>query len=166
MECPPNEVSPELSGRRFGQDGVRGKISKLALDQLVGTITVGDLKELMREVVREERHREYYIDKEGYLVFLSEDAYADYLDKQEGKLPSEVRAYFIDEQGYKAFYSNWVPTPEYARELDEARREIAEGKVHAFKDVGKELGPGRQLVYEVPISDRAKKRLSKVPGAR
>lgn len=42
----------------------------------------------MREVVREERHREYYIDEEGCLVFLSEDAYADYLDKQEGKLPA------------------------------------------------------------------------------
>ncbi|MEE8163619.1 MAG: hypothetical protein V3T92_06410 [Anaerolineae bacterium] len=65
---------------------------KLALDQLVGTITVGDLKELMRAVVREERHREYYIDEEGCLVFLSEDAYADCLDKQEGKLASEVES--------------------------------------------------------------------------
>lgn len=46
----------------------------------------------MREVVREERHREYYIDEEGCLVFLSEDAYADYLDKQEGKLASEVES--------------------------------------------------------------------------
>ena len=115
-------------------------MSELALDQPVGTMTVGDLRELLREVTREERR--YYIDDDGYLIFLSEDAYADYLDKQEGKLPSEVRAYFIDEQGYKAFYSNWVPTPEYARELDEARREIAEGKVHAFEDVVKELGLG------------------------
>lgn len=63
-------------------------MSELALDQPVGTITVGDLKELMRAVVREERHREYYIDEEGCLVFLSEDAYADCLDKQEGKLPA------------------------------------------------------------------------------
>jgi len=65
----------------------------------------------MRAVVREERHREYYIDEEGCLVFLSEDAYADCLDKQEGKLASEVRGYFIDEKGCKAFYSDWVPTP-------------------------------------------------------
>jgi hypothetical protein len=113
---------------------------KLALDQPVGTMTVGDLKELLREVVREEQC--YYIDEEGSLVFISEEDYADYLDKQEGKLPSEVRAYFIDEQGYKAFYSDWVPTPEYARELEEVRREIAEGKVHAFEDVVKELGLG------------------------
>jgi len=108
---------------------------KVALDQPVGTMTVGDLKELVREVVREEQC--YYIDEEGCLVFFSEDDYADYMDKQESKLPSEVRAYFIDEQGYKVFYSDWLPTPEYARELEEVRREIVEGKVHAFEDVVK-----------------------------
>ncbi len=32
--------------------------------------------------------------------------------------------------------------PEYAKELEEARREIAKGKVHAFEDVVKELGLG------------------------
>jgi|Deesub1362B_J571_1020462.scaffolds.fasta_scaffold64961_2 hypothetical protein len=58
-------------------------MAKLALDQPVGTMTVGDL----RELIREERRKEYYIDKEGYLVFLSEEAFAHYLDKQ-GKLPS------------------------------------------------------------------------------
>ncbi len=108
---------------------------KVALDQPVGTITVGDLKELMREVVREEQC--YYIDEEGYLVFFSEDAYADYLDKQEGKLPSEVRAYFIDEQGYKAFYSDWVPTPEYARELEEARKESTVDAEEVWEDLRK-----------------------------
>lgn len=61
-------------------------MSELALDQPVGTITVGALRELMRAVVREEQR--YYIDEEGCLVFLSEDAYADCLDKQEGKLPA------------------------------------------------------------------------------
>ena len=124
-------------------------MSELALDQPVGAITVGDLRKLMREVVREEQG--YHVAEDGYLVFLSEDAYADYLDKQEGKLPSEVRAYFIDEQGYKAFYSDWAPTPEYARELEEARREIAEGKVHAFEDVVKGNSTGLN-----PRAERAK----------
>ena len=110
-------------------------MSELALDQLVGTITVGDLKALMRDVLREERG--YHIDEEGYLVFLNEDAYADYLDKQEGKLPSEVRAYFIDEQGYKAFYSDWVPTPEYARELEEARKEPTVDAEEVWEDLRK-----------------------------
>jgi hypothetical protein len=113
---------------------------KSALDKPIGVLTVGELKELIRDVFREERS--YYIDDEGCLAFLSEEAYADYLEKQGGKLPSEVRAYFIDEQGYKAFYSDWEPTPEYAKELDEARREIAEGKVYSFEEVVKELGLG------------------------
>jgi len=110
-------------------------MSELALDQPVGIITVGDLRELVREVTREERR--YYIDDDGYLVFLSEDAYADYLDKQEGKLPSEVRAYFMDEQGYKAFYSDWVPTPEYAKELDEARKEPTVDAEEVWEDLRK-----------------------------
>jgi len=98
-------------------------------------MTVGNLRELMREVVREEQS--YYIDEEGCLVFLSEDVYADYLDKQEGKLPSEVRAYFIDEQGYKAFYSDWVPTAEYARELEEARKEPTVDAEEVWNDLRK-----------------------------
>ena len=109
-------------------------------DRSVGEMTVGELRALIRAVLEEERSRDYYIDEEGSLVFFSEEAYASYLDKQEGKLPSEVNAYFFDEQGWRCFYSDWEPTPEKARELDEARRQIAEGKVHRLEDVIKELG--------------------------
>jgi hypothetical protein len=111
-----------------------------AMDRSVGEMTVGELRALIRAVLEEERSRDYYIDEEGSLVFFSEEAYASYLDKQEGKLPSEVNAYFFDEQGWRCFYSDWEPTPEKARELDEARRQIAEGNVHRLKDVIKELG--------------------------
>lgn len=92
-------------------------------DRSLGDMTVGELKELIREVLEEERRRDYYIDEEGSLVFFSEEAYADYLDKQEGKLPSEVPARFIDEGGWRCFYSDWEPTPEKARALDEAGTE-------------------------------------------
>lgn len=98
-------------------------MSELALDQPLTTLTVGDLKTILKELIEEIRRQDVYIDQEGYLVFANEEAYANYLDKQEGKLPSEVRAYFIDEQGYKAFYSDWVPTPEYEKELEEIRKE-------------------------------------------
>jgi hypothetical protein len=111
-----------------------------AVDRSVGEMTVGELRALIRAVLEEERSRDYYIDEEGSLVFFSEEAYASYLDKQEGKLPSEVNAYFFDEQGWRCLYSDWEPTPEKARELDEARRQIAEGKVHRLEDVIKELG--------------------------
>jgi hypothetical protein len=95
----------------------------LAEDRSVGSMTVGELRALLREILEEERRRDYYIDEEGRLVFFSEEAYADYLDKQEGKLPSEVPARFIDEGGWRCFYSDWEPTPEKARELDEAGTE-------------------------------------------
>jgi len=96
---------------------------ELALDQPLATLTVGDLKAILKELIEELRQQEAYIDQEGCLVFASEAAYANYLDKQEGKLPSEIRAYFIDEQGYKAFYSDWVPTPEYEKGLEKIRKE-------------------------------------------
>jgi hypothetical protein len=94
-----------------------------AEDRSVGDMTVGELRALLREILEEERRRDYYIDEEGTLVFFSEEAYADYLDKQEGKLPSEVNAYFFDEQGFKAVYCDYEPTPEKARELDEVKNE-------------------------------------------
>ncbi len=94
-----------------------------AEERVVGELTVDEMRALLREVLEEERRRDYYIDDEGTLVFFSEEAYAEYVDKQKGKLPSEVNAYFFDKQGYKCFYSDWVPTPEKARELEEARNE-------------------------------------------
>ncbi len=74
------------------------------------------------------------------MVFFSEEAYAEYLDKQEGKLPSEVPARFIDEGSWRCFYSDYEPTPEKAKELDKARKQIAEGKVHRLEDVIERLG--------------------------
>jgi len=110
------------------------------LDRPVASVTLGELVETFREVIREER--EHYIDDEGYLVFANEKAYAEYLDKQKGKLPSEVQAYFIDEHGLKVVYSDYEPTPEKARELAETRKRIAEekAKLYSLEEVAQELG--------------------------
>lgn len=110
------------------------------LEKPIASLTLRELIETFREVIREER--EYYIDDEGYLVFSGERAYAEYLGKQKGKLPSEVQAYFIDENGLKVVYSDYEPTPEKARELAEARKRIAEGraKLYSLEEVGRELG--------------------------
>jgi hypothetical protein len=110
------------------------------LDKPVANVTLRELIETFREVIREER--EHYIDAEGYLVFCSERAYTEYLDKQKGKLPSEVRAYFMDEQGVRVVYSDYEPTPEKARELAETGRRIAEGKakLYSLEGVAQELG--------------------------
>ena len=106
--------------------------------QTVGQMSAGDLKELIRQVIREEQS--FHLDDEGYLAFHNEAAYAAYLDTQPDKYPSEIRAYYIDERGFKIHYSDYEPTPEKARELKEARREIAEGDVVDGEEVFRELG--------------------------
>lgn len=112
------------------------------LDRPVGEITVRHLRELIREIVREEWRRPLYVDSEGYLVFPDEGAYVAYLDAHPDRYPSEVRAYYLDEHGFKIRYSDWEPTPEKARELEEARRQIAQGETHRLEDVIEELGLG------------------------
>ncbi len=119
-------------------------MTKTILDKPVANVTLRELIETFREVVHEviREEQEYYIDDEGYLVFSSERAYAKYLDKQKGKLPSEVQAYFIDEHGLRVVYSDYEPVPEKARELAEIRKRIAEGKAkcYSLEEVAHELG--------------------------
>ena len=114
------------------------------MDKPVASITLRELIETFREVVHEviREEQEHYIDNEGYLVFSSERAYAEYLDKQKGKLPGEVQAYFIDEHGLKVVYSDYEPAPEKAQELAETRQRIAEGKAewYSLEKVAHELG--------------------------
>ena len=114
------------------------------LDKPVASITLRELIETFREVIHEviREEQEYYIDDEGYLVFSSERAYTEYLDKQKDKLPSEVQACFLDEHGLRVVYSDYEPTPEKARELAAARKRIAEGraKLHSLEEVTQELG--------------------------
>lgn len=98
-------------------------MSQLDLQHPISNLTVGDLKELIREIIREERENSFYIDTEGYLVFSSEKDYADYLDKQTEKLPGEVRAYFIDEQGFKYRYSDFELIPKKVEELSKIKTE-------------------------------------------
>ncbi len=110
------------------------------LDQPIANLTLRELVETFREVIRQER--EHYIDDEGFLVFSTERAYAEYLDKQKGKQPSEVQAYFIDEHGFKVVYSDYEPIPQKSRELTETRKRIAEGraKLYSLEEVARELG--------------------------
>ena len=78
-------------------------MTETILDKPVTSVTLRELIEAFRKVVHEviREEQEHHIDDEGYLVFSSERAYAEYMDKQKGKLPGEVQAYFIDEHGLK-----------------------------------------------------------------
>jgi hypothetical protein len=110
------------------------------LDKPITSVTLRELVETFREIIREER--EHYIDDAGFLVFSTERAYAEYLDKQKGKRPSEVQAYFIDEHGLKGVYSDYEPTPQKSGELAETRKRIAEGgaKLYSLEEVTREVG--------------------------
>jgi hypothetical protein len=106
----------------------------------VADLTVAELRDLLRQVVREAQRPAVRIDDKGYLVFPDQASYVAYLDAHPDKYPSELNAYYIDRHGFKTFYSDYEPTPEKARELEEIRREIAEGQVVDAEAVFKELG--------------------------
>lgn len=101
----------------------------LSPERLVSSLTVGELVELIRSIMHDEARVEpdtlaprvrpvgaveageaqgptVYIDRKGYVVFSTEEAYADYLSKQEGKLPGEVKACYINAQGLKVTYED------------------------------------------------------------
>lgn len=124
-------------------------------EQTVGQMNVADLRALIRQVIREEQP--FHLDENGYLVFHTEAAYAAYLRTQPDKYPSEINAYYIDEHGFKVYYSDYEPTPEKARDLEEARREIAEGKTQRLEDVITELG--LVIIEDIDQHDAAYRRL-------
>jgi len=92
----------------------------------VAEMSVEELKELIRQVIAEQR--EYFLDEDGWLVFTSEEAYARYLACHPDKMPSELKACFIDENGVKAYYSDYELTEEGLKRLEEGKRQIAEGR--------------------------------------
>ncbi len=59
------------------------------------------------------------------LCFGNERDYADYVAKQDNP-PSQIKAYFL-EQGIKVAYSDYMPTPEFADELDQILDQIEKG---------------------------------------
>ena len=106
----------------------------------IADLTVAELQDIIRQIVRDEQRPLIDVDDEGYLVFRDEASYAAYLDAHPDKYPSELRACFIDPHGFKVYYSDYEPTPEKAKELEKVRREIAEGQVVDAEEALKELG--------------------------
>jgi hypothetical protein len=104
----------------------------------VADMTVDELAELVRQILREELKFLCSVDDEGNLVFWCEEAYARYVELL-GKKPSEVKAYWV-EGGMKFRYSDDEVTPELAKELDEAKRDIEAGRLIPYEQVRKELG--------------------------
>lgn len=84
------------------------------------SLTLGDLTALLKALIREAVRAElpFYLDADGYLVFRNEQDYAAYLEKQSGRLPSQIKAYYIDDAGWKVYYSDEEFSPEYKKRVD------------------------------------------------
>jgi hypothetical protein len=106
-------------------------MSQILLDQPVSSITVGDLQKLIESKVKEAlrdyelKRRDYFIDDEGYICFGNEQAYADYIDKQD-RPPSEIKAYYV-ENGVKIVYLDYEPLPRLLAELEEVHKQVETG---------------------------------------
>jgi len=106
-------------------------MSQVLLNQRVADISVSDLQVLVEtwteKVLRgyKPRPRKYFIDDEGWLCFRSEQAYAEYLDKQE-RPSTQVKACFIKD-GVKIVYSDEEPLPEISFQLEKIHHEIENG---------------------------------------
>jgi hypothetical protein len=120
----------------------------------VAEMSVEELKELIRQVVAEQR--EYFLDEEGWLVFTSEEAYARYLERHPDKMPSELKACFIDENGVKAYYSDYELTEEGLRRLEEARKDIEAGRIYTWGEIKQELASKGKLTRSSSRTVRAK----------
>ncbi len=88
----------------------------------VADLTVDELAQLVRQIVREELKAPCTVDGKGYLVFRDEESYARYLALV-GKKPSKVKAYWVNEHGIKIRYSDDEVTPDLKRELEKAKGE-------------------------------------------
>ena len=104
----------------------------------VADLTVEELEQLVRQIVRDELKMACTVDERGFLVFRDEESYARYV-KLLGKKPSQVKAYWIDEHGLKIRYSDDEVTPELAKELDAAWQEYLEGRWVAHEQLRKKL---------------------------
>ena len=112
---------------------------KAVIDRSIGDITIQELREIIREVVREETSSRWRVDHEGNIIFLFEEDYADYLDKQKEKFSNEVKAYFIDDQGFTVRYADKILTSEDKKRVERAKREIADGKGLSLEEVKQHL---------------------------
>ncbi|MBI1925395.1 hypothetical protein HYR99_14230 [Candidatus Poribacteria bacterium] len=110
-------------------------MTQTALDRPIGSLTLQELRDIIRQVVREEAFSLWRTDKDGNLIFLFEEDYAAYLAQQKGKLRSEINAYFMDEQGFTVRYADEVPTARTRRRIEQAKQEIAEGKGLSLEEV-------------------------------
>ena len=103
-------------------------MAQVTLDTSISNMTLGELKEFIKNIIREERWGKCYLDDDDWLTFCDEENYARYLATQKEKLPSEIKACFLDEQGFRVYHSDYMPTDKKRQQLKQAKQEIDEGR--------------------------------------
>jgi hypothetical protein len=113
------------------------------LDKHIEEITLQDLRDIVRQIVREEISSRWRIDDEGNIIFLFEEDYMDYLNKRKGELPSEINAFFINKQGFTVQYADEILTLKAKKRIEKAKQEIADGKGLSLAEVKQRINAKR-----------------------
>jgi hypothetical protein len=113
------------------------------LDKPVGEITLQDLQDIVRQVVREEIPSRWRIDDKGNIIFLFEEDYIDYINKRKGESSSEINAFFINDQGFTVRYADEILTAKAKKRIEKAKQEIAEGKGLSLEEVKQRINAKR-----------------------
>jgi basic membrane lipoprotein Med (substrate-binding protein (PBP1-ABC) superfamily) len=106
-----------------------------SLDKPVEKMTLQDLQDIVRQIIREELSSRWRIDDEGNIIFLYEEDYIDYLDKRKGEIPSEINAFFVNDQGFTVRYADEILTSKAKKRIEKAKQEIADGKGLTLSEV-------------------------------
>lgn len=114
-------------------------MAQATLDTPINNMTLSELKEFIKDIIREERRGECYLDEDGWLTFYDEESYARYLAAQKEKLHSEIKACFLDEQGFRVYYSDYMPKDKKRQQLQQAKQEIDEGRGYTLEEVRQRL---------------------------
>lgn len=85
-------------------------------------LTESELRNFIYCAVKDALRRQCYVGDDGWLVFESEEAWAEYLDKLGVEYPSEVNACFIDEHPLKVYWSDHELKPHKRKRIERAER--------------------------------------------
>jgi hypothetical protein len=127
-------------------------MAQATLDTPISNMTLGELKQFIKDIIREERRGECYLDDDGWLTFYDEESYARYLAAQKEKLPGEINnpltpfgkgECFLDEQNFRVYYSDYMPTDKKRQQLKQAKQEIDEGRGYTLEEVRQHLASRR-----------------------
>jgi len=111
----------------------------LEIDEPIKDLTVQELRNIIRQLIREETSSRWRIDDDGNIIFLFEEDYINYIDKRKGESPSDINAFFIDDQGFTVRYIDETIKAKAKRRIEKAKQDIANGKGLSLEEAKKRI---------------------------